>query len=55
MIIDKNKKNKNLRAILVTHELGSHKDSPVDPHFVVTALLVTLAVQTVSTTLTYSA
>ena len=42
----------NLRAILFTHKLGSHKDSPADPYFVVYALLVTLAVHTVSTTLT---
>ena len=48
------KNNKiNMRAIrkLFTHELGSHQDSPVDSHIVVYALLVTLAVHTVSTSL----
>jgi hypothetical protein len=41
-----------MRSILFTHEFGSHKESPVDPYFVVDALLGTLAVDTVSTTLT---
>ena len=51
-IIDEINKKINLRAILFTHELSSHKYNPVNTYFVVYALLLTLAVHTVSTTLT---